>query len=72
VELYAIYGEYGLYDAVDPVTGVVVPKYLAVNQAMILVALANHLQDRRIQRYFAADPIAAKSLQILGAERFFE
>jgi hypothetical protein len=72
VELYDIYGEYGFYDAVDPVTGVVAAKYLALNQAMILVALANHLRDRRIQRYFAADPIAAKSLQMIGAERFFD
>lgn len=72
VTLYDIYGEYGFYDAVNPRTGDVASKYLALNQAMILIALANYLLDGCIQRYFANDPIAAKSLQMLGAERFFD
>lgn len=72
VELYDIYGEYGLYDAVDPRSGKVAPKYLVLNQGMVFIALANYLKDRVIQRYFAADPIAAKSLPVIGVERFFD
>ncbi len=72
VELYDIYGEYGLYDAVDPITGEVAYKYLALDQAMIFLAVANYLQDRRIQKIFASDPIAAKALPLIGEESFFE
>ena len=72
VELYDIYGEFGLYDAVDPITGEVAFKYLVLDQAMILLAVANYLQDRHIQRVFASDPIAAKALPLIGEESFFE
>src|SRR5262249_46493363 len=56
-EHYDLYGEYGLYDAVDPRTGEVAHAYLALDQAMILVAAANYLNDHCIQRRFASDPI---------------
>jgi hypothetical protein len=69
---YDAYGEFGLYDAVDPRTGRVAHTYLALDQAMTFIALANHLTDGRIQARFAADPIAARALPILGAERFFD
>lgn len=69
---YPIYGEFGFYDAVDPKTGQVAYHYLALNQSMILIALANHLRNGVIQRYFAADPIIQRVLSLLSAERFFE
>jgi hypothetical protein len=71
-ELYPIYGEYGFYDAVDPRSGEVVPAYLALDQSMLFIALANHLKDGVIQRRFAADPIAARALPLLAAEEFFD
>jgi hypothetical protein len=71
VDLYPLYGEYGFYDAVDPRSGAVARSYLALDQAMILVALANHLVPGSIQRRFAADPIAQRALPILAEERFF-
>ena len=71
-ELYPIYGPYGFYDAVDPKSGEVVPAYLVLDQSMILIALANHLRDGVIQRRFAADPIAARALPLLGVEDFFD
>ncbi len=58
VELYPIYGDFGFYDAVNPMTGEVAYDYLlCLNQAMILVALANHLANHTAQKRFAADPV---------------
>lgn len=71
-ERYPLYGDFGFYDAVDPRSGQVAYHYLALNQSMILIALANHLRDGVIQRYFAADPIIQRVLPLLGAERFFD
>jgi hypothetical protein len=72
VERYDLYGEYGLYDAVDPVSGTVARAYLALDQAMTLVAAANYLTGGTVQRHFAADPIAARALPILADEDFFD
>ncbi len=69
---YPLYGDFGFYDAVDPQTGQVVYNYLALDQSMILIALANHLREGVIQRYFAADPIMQRVLPLLKAERFFD
>src|SRR5690606_33768573 len=59
VRRYPIYGPFGFYDAVDPESGRVVPAWLTLDQAMILIALANHLRDGAVQAHFAADPAAA-------------
>ncbi|MCP5420281.1 MAG: hypothetical protein H6970_11110 [Gammaproteobacteria bacterium] len=72
VKRYPLYGEYGLYDAVDPYSGQVAYKYLALNQGMLFIALANYLGDHGIQRLFAADPMVSRVLPLLAAERFFE
>jgi hypothetical protein len=71
-ELYPIYGDYGFYDAVDPSSGEVVPAYLTLDQAMLFIALANHLRGGVIQRRFEADPIAARALPLLAAEDLFD
>lgn len=69
---YPLYGEFGFYDAVNPKTGQVAYNYLALDQSMILLALANHLRNGVIHRYFAADPIIQRVLPLLSAERFFD
>lgn len=69
---YPVYGEWGFFDAVDPTTGAVATTYLTLDQAMIFVALANHLADHRIQRLFESDPIVAGALPTIAAERFFD
>jgi len=71
-ERYDMYGEYGLYDAVDPTTGEVAHAYLSLDQAMSFVALVNHLRDGSIQKRFAADPAVAPALGLIGEEDFFE
>jgi hypothetical protein len=72
IELYPIYGDFGFYDAVNPVTGEVAYNYLCLNQAMILVALANHLADHAVQKRFAADPIVQRALPLISFEKFVD
>ncbi len=72
VERYPVYGDFGFYDAVAPRGGQVAYNYLALDQSMILIALADYLRDGVIQRYFAADPIMQRVLPLLGTERFFD
>ncbi len=69
---YRLYGDFGLYDAVDATTGAVAYKYLALDQSMLFIALVNHLTDGVIQRRFAADPIMQNVLPMIGEERFFD
>jgi hypothetical protein len=71
-ELYPVYGDFGFYDAVNPVTGEVSYNYLCLNQAMILVALADHLADHAVQKRFAADPIVQRIVGLVGIERFVD
>jgi hypothetical protein len=70
-ERYAIYGDFGFYDAVIPSTGEVAYVHLCLNQAMILIAIADHLADHAIQKRFAADPIIQPVLDLIGFENFF-
>jgi hypothetical protein len=71
-ELYPVYGDFGFYDAVDPRSGRVAPVYLTLDQTMLFIALANHLEDGAIQKLFASDPIARRALPLLAAEDFFD
>jgi hypothetical protein len=71
-ERYPIYGQYGFYDSVNPVTGEVGTVYLTLDQSMLFLALANYLRDGVIQKRFAADPIAARALPLLSEEDFFD
>jgi hypothetical protein len=68
---YPLYGDFGLYDSVDPRTGAVAHVYLMLDQGMMFLALVNHLQDRVIQRTFTSDPIVERVLPIVAVERFF-
>jgi len=70
-ESYPIYGDFGFYDAVDPKTGEVARSYMALDQSMVLIALANYLTDGAIQRHFSSDPIARRAAPVLGLEDFF-
>jgi hypothetical protein len=72
VELYDVYGDFGFYDSVDPVTGAVGAAYLTLDQAMLLGAIANHLTGGVLQDRFAADPIAARALPLLAEEDFLD
>ena len=68
---FPIYGEYGFYDAVDPVRREVAYTYLALDQSMLFLAIANHLTAGSVQRLFASDEIVARVLPLLGEESWF-
>ena len=57
---------------VDPTTGQVAHTYLALDQAMTLVALANYLHPHVIPDLFATAPIVQRAVAVLGDESFFE
>ncbi len=71
IDRYDVYGDYGFYDAVDPISGRVAYRYLALDQGMILISIANHLTGGVVQKHFAADPVGRKVLPFLGLESFF-
>jgi len=69
---FPVYGEYGFYDAVDPRTGAVARAYLALDQALFFLAVADHLKPHCVQDLFASDPIVRRALPLIGDERFFD
>lgn len=54
--------DYGFYDAIDVVSGDMSEYFLALDQGMIMAAIANELTNDRFQRYFA-DNAMRKVLQ---------
>jgi hypothetical protein len=70
-ERYPAYGDFGFYDAVDPKSGAVAHSYLALDQSMVLIALANYLTEGKVQQHFASDPITQRFLPVLALESFF-
>ncbi|MDQ1743612.1 MAG: hypothetical protein QOE23_1951 [Pseudonocardiales bacterium] len=64
-----VYGVDGFFDAVNPVTGAVGHRILVLDQSMIMAALANALDDRSMQRHFAADPVSWAARTYLGLEK---
>lgn len=66
----SIVGPYGLFDAVDPTTGIVAPRYLVLDQGMVMAGIADALEAGGLQRYFAADPVGRRVRPYLGMEHF--
>ena len=69
---FPLYGEYGYYDAVDPRTGAVARAYLALDQSILFLAVADYLKPHCVQERFASDPIVRRALPVIGDERFFD
>jgi Putative glucoamylase/Protein of unknown function (DUF3131) len=64
-----IYGTGGFFDAVDPTTGAIGHRYLVLDQSMIMASLDNALNNRAIQRDFAADPVSWAAHTYLELEK---
>lgn len=62
--------EYGLYDSVRASDGSPTTAWLALDQAMSLVAIANRLLDGRVRALLADDPVGAGPADLLARERF--
>jgi hypothetical protein len=58
----------GFYDAVNPTTGSVGHRRLVLDQSMIMASLDNALNDRQMQRWFAADPVSSAAHAELAVE----
>ncbi|OIU70781.1 glucoamylase family protein [Rossellomorea aquimaris] len=65
-----MYGKYGFYDSVNVETGEMAKAYLALDQGMIMVSIANYLKDGVIRDYFHQDPIGKKPEELLEKEVF--
>ncbi len=68
--LYKVYGRYGFYDSVNPLTGEVAPRYLALDQGMIMAGIDDALMQGGLQRYYAVDPVAQRIKPYLEMEQF--
>ncbi|XXM70974.1 glucoamylase family protein [Lysinibacillus sphaericus] len=65
-----MFGKYGFYDSVNVETGEIAKAYLALDQGMIMVSIANFLKDGVIRDYFHQDPIGKKPEELLEKEVF--
>ncbi|WP_172253322.1 glucoamylase family protein [Saccharibacillus deserti] len=63
-------GKYGLYDSVNIETEEVAKAYLALDQGMIMISIANYVKDGLIRDYFHSDPIGQKPEALLEKEVF--
>ncbi|MCA1686733.1 MAG: hypothetical protein LC745_12350, partial [Planctomycetia bacterium] len=67
---FPAYGHLGFYDSVNVGTGQVAQTVLALDQGMILAAIANALDDRVMQRYFSTGLVEASIRPLMAPERF--
>lgn len=60
----------GFYDAIDVTTGTQSKYYLALDQGMIMPAIANELRNDRLQTYFTQGAIERAIKPLLWREEF--
>lgn len=69
---FKMYGEYGFYDSIQLKTNKVNTQYLALDQGMSFLGLANYLEGDVLAKLFHQDEIGKKALELWKKERFFE
>jgi hypothetical protein len=67
---FDVYGEGGFFDAVNVDTGQVSRYWLALDQGMIMAAIANELTGDRLQRYFTRGAVEKAIRPLLAMEEF--
>lgn len=67
---FKMFGKYGFYDSVNVETGELAKAYLALDQGMIMVSIANYLQDGVIRDYFHSDVIGQTPEKLLKKKCF--
>jgi hypothetical protein len=60
----------GLLDAVNPTTGAVASRYMAVSQGVVLAAIDDALDHGHLQQDFAVDPFASAIQPYVSLEQF--
>ena len=69
-EDFAVYSDYGFYDAVNVDTGEVAEYYLALDQGMIMLAIGNYLRNDRLQFYFSHGEVEQAMRPLMAMEQF--
>jgi len=63
-------GAYGFYEAADyacsPGSAIIVREWMAHHQGMSLLAILNHLENSKVQRWFHANPIVRSTELLLN------
>jgi hypothetical protein len=67
---FPIYSQLGFHDSVDVSAGVVAESILAVDQGMIMAAIANELADDAMQHAFSDGPMEKSLRSLLAMEEF--
>jgi hypothetical protein len=67
---FDVYGEGGFFDAVNVDTGQVSRYWLALDQGMVMAALANELTGDLLQRYFTRGEVERAVRPLLAIEEF--
>lgn len=70
--LKGLYGEYGFYDSVNVRTGKTSPRFLALDQAMSLIAIDNYLEFGSIRERFMTHPQMKERVNLLANETYFQ
>ncbi|NQT62413.1 MAG: DUF3131 domain-containing protein [Candidatus Marinimicrobia bacterium] len=68
---FLIRGDYGFFDSVNPKTGEVAQKYLALDQAMILLSINNYLNSGSLSETFEQVGEMDRVLELIAQEQFF-
>ena len=67
---FPAYGPFGFFDAVDVTTGKVADGVLALDQGMILAAIANNLNEDVLRRHLCTGLIEEQIKPLIAQERF--
>jgi hypothetical protein len=67
---FDVYGQGGFFDAVNVDTGQVSRYWLALDQGLIMAAIANELTGDRLQRYFTRGAVEEAIRPLLTMEEF--
>lgn len=67
---YPIYGEFGFYDCVDPLSGKVGQAYLTLDQAMIFISIGNYFTSQALPQRFQSLPGMDTVIDLIGKDIF--
>jgi len=72
LRLYPVYGEYGFYDCIKIDSSVVGDTYLALDQAMIFLSIANYLTDNAMPKLYMKNKEFSQLWDIIKKDEFYK